>query len=92
LTGTHQVVVYTNDVNMLDENINIIKNTGALLEANREVGFEGNTKKSMYMFVSHHQNVGQNHNLLIANKPLENVKLKYMGTTLIYQNAFTKKL
>jgi hypothetical protein len=35
-----------------------------------EVGLEVNTEKPKYMAVSHHQNAGQNHNLLIANKSL----------------------
>jgi hypothetical protein len=41
--------------------------------ASREVGLEENTEKIKYMFVSHHQSVGQNHNLLIVNKSFENV-------------------
>jgi hypothetical protein len=40
----------------------------ALLEASREVVLKVNTEKTTYMLVSHHQNVGQNHHLLIADK------------------------
>jgi len=44
-----------------------------VLEVSREVGLEVNTEKTKYMVVSRHQNVGQNHNLLIANRYFKNV-------------------
>jgi hypothetical protein len=52
---------------LLGKNMNTMKrNKEALLEASREVCLEESTEKTKYMVVSHHQNAGQNHNLLIA--------------------------
>jgi len=46
MNGTHQILFYADDVNILD-NINTITETQeALLQAGRETGLEVNTKKT----------------------------------------------
>jgi hypothetical protein len=62
LNGTHQLLVYADDVNLLGDNTDVIKkNTETLIDANKEVGLEVNTEKTKYMLLSHHQNAGQSY-------------------------------
>jgi hypothetical protein len=60
LNGRHQLLVYADDVNLLDDNTDIIKkNTETLTDASKEAGLEENTEKTKYMLLSRHQNAGQ---------------------------------
>jgi hypothetical protein len=69
LHGTQQLLVYADGVNLLGNNIDIIKkNTETLIEACKEIGLEVNTEKTKYMLLSHHQNAGQYHDIKIANR------------------------
>jgi hypothetical protein len=88
LNGTHQISVYADDVNLLGDIINTIKeNTDALSQASRDVGLEINAGKRKYMIISRPPNSGENQNLRTANESFENVaKFKYLGTTLTNQN------
>jgi hypothetical protein len=53
LNGTHQLLVYADDVNLLGDNIDIIKKiTETLIDASKEVGLEVNKRKLVYVAVS----------------------------------------
>jgi hypothetical protein len=58
-----------------------------------DVGLEVNTEKTKYVIMTHLQNAGQKHGLLIANKFFENVgKFMYLGTKVTNQNCFHKEV
>jgi hypothetical protein len=47
LNGTHQLLAYTDDVNLLGDNIDTIKTiTETLTDASKEVGLEINAEKT----------------------------------------------
>jgi hypothetical protein len=72
--GTHQLLIYADDVNLLEDNIGTInKNTKTLIDASEKVGLEINVEKTKYMLLFRHQNVGQNRGIKIANSSFENM-------------------
>jgi hypothetical protein len=94
LNGTHKLLVYADDVNVLGDNIDPIqKNTKILTDASEEVGPEVNAEKTKHTLLSHHQNAGQIHDVMTANRSSENVaQFKYLGMTATKQNLIHEEI
>jgi len=84
LDGTHELMVYADDVNILGGSVHTIKkNTETLVVASKETGLDVNADKTKYMVMSGDQNAGRNHSIKSDNSSSERVEeLKYLGTTL----------
>jgi len=75
VNGTHQLKVFTADVNVLDRSVYAMKeNAEALVGTRKEAGLEVNADKTKYMIMSRCRNAGHNHNLKIGNKSFERVE------------------
>ena len=60
LNGTHQLMAYADDVNILGGSIHTLKeNVEALVAATREIGLEVSADKTKYMVMSRDQNAGR---------------------------------
>ena len=53
LNGTHQLLVYADDINILGGSVHMVKeNAEALIVASKEIGLEVNGDKNKYMVMS----------------------------------------
>jgi len=91
LNGTHQLLVYADDVNRLGGSVHIIKeNAEALIVASKETGLEVNADKTNYRVMSQDRNARQIHNIKTYNTSFERVEeFKYLGTTLINHKFYS---
>jgi hypothetical protein len=59
LNGKHQLLLYSDDVNILGRSVRAVKkNTETLLVGSKEIGLEVNADKTKYMVMSRDQNAG----------------------------------
>jgi hypothetical protein len=78
----------------LGESVHTVKeNAEALVVATKKVGLEVNADKTKYMVMSRERNAGRDDCVRIDNRSAERVEeFKYLGTMLIDQILFGKKL
>ncbi|KAJ4447328.1 hypothetical protein ANN_09332 [Periplaneta americana] len=84
LNGLHRLLVYADDVNMLGENPQTIReNAEILLEASKAIGLEVNPEKTKYMTMSRDQSIVRSGTIKIGDLSFEEVeKFKYLGATV----------
>jgi len=94
LNGTHQLLAYADDVNILAGSIHALKeNVEALVAATREIGLEVSADKTKYMVMYREQNAGRIQSVRIDNSTFERVEeFKYLGTTLTNQNCIAEEI
>jgi len=94
LNGTHQLLVYVDDVNILGGSVHTVKeNAEALIVASKEIGLEVNADKTKYMAMSRDQNAQQSHSMKNGISSFERVEeFKYLGTTLTNQNSIQEEI
>jgi len=94
LNGTHQLLAYANDINILGGSILTLKdNAEALVAATREIGLEESADKTKYMVMYRDQNAGRIQSVRTDNSNFEMVEdFKYLGTTLTNQNSIAEEI
>jgi hypothetical protein len=94
LNGTHQLLVYADDVNILGGIIYTVKkNREAIVVASKETGLEVNADKTRYMVMSGDQKAGQIHNIKTDNSSFGRVKqFRYLGTTITNQISIQEEI
>jgi len=94
LNGTHQLLAYADDVNILGGSTGAVKGKAeALVVAGKEIGLEVNADKTKYMVMYGDQNAGRTHSMKIDNSSFERVdEFKYLRTTLTNQNSIQEEI
>jgi len=94
LNGTHQLLTYADDVNILGGGIHTVKeNAEALVAATREIGLEVSADKTKHMVVFRDQNAGRIQSVKIDNSTFERMEeFKYLGTTLTNKNSIAEEI
>jgi len=93
LNGTHQLLAYANDVNILGGSIHTLKeNAEALVVATREIGPEVSADKTKYMDTSRDQNAERIQSVRTDNSTFERVEeFKYLRNNFNKSKLYSGK-
>jgi hypothetical protein len=94
INGTHQLLAYADDVNILGGNVHTVKeNAESLTVAAKEIGLEVNADKTKYMVMSWDRNAGRHDSVKTGKSSIERVEeFKYLGTKLTDKNSIQEKM
>jgi len=94
INGTHQPLVYDDDVNVLGGSVHTVKEiTEALVVTCKHTGLELNADKTKYIVTSRDQNAGRSQNMKTDNTSCEKVEhFKYLETNLTDQNSIHEEI
>jgi len=94
LNGTHKLLVYADDVNIVGGSVNTVKEkTEPLVVASKEIGLEVNADITKYMVMSVDQNAGRSYKIKTDNSSIERVEyFGYFGTNLTNQNSIQEEI
>ena len=86
--GSHQLLFYADDVNILGESVYTVKNTEVLLASSKEISPEVNADKTKYMVLSRDQNARRSHDTKIDNSSFVIVEeFEYLETNFNDRNS-----
>ena len=94
LNGTHQLLAYVDDVNILGGSAHTeMENAETLVVATKEIGLEVYADKPKYMIMSRDQNAGRSDGMKTDNSSIERVEeFKYLGTKLTNKNSIQEEI
>ena len=94
MNGSHQVLAYAEDINLIGDDIRTIeRKVHVLLNACNGIGLAENTGKTMYMEIGRHRGIIANEHIRIGSNSYEKVKsFKYLGSLVTNQNSIQDEI
>ena len=93
LNGTHQILIYDDDIILCKSIHTVKKNTEASVAPSKESGLDVKADKTKYRVTSRDKNAGWSRNIKTDNSSFERVEeFKYLGITIPNQNLIQEKI
>jgi hypothetical protein len=93
LNGTHQLLVYADDVKCIGWKRTYYKKTLALVVGSKEIGLEVNADKTNHMVMSRDQNAGRSHSVKTDNCSFDGMEVcKYLVIALTNKNSVQEEI